>query len=649
VIDPLGNLFQFTYDAAGRRIRLSMPGGIRDTSIYDNDDEVTQSIVFNGSTSTNKYPPATLRNQSFTFDAANRVLSMRNAAGLTDTILSTYAPLGHVVQRQYWQPVVSNFGVNGRIYDTERFSLDAMGNRFSSVDSTNLTSPTTTQMLRTGQSLRYNLSGSAPTGRLREIASVPRNDSTLYDADGNIEFSFSYIWTNPPPSTNLEDRASFYGADNRLRVAEFRTVPTSTAAYWTNWNGTFEEYRYDALGRRVLVRTRRMCSHDSENDVCKQSTMRRVVWDGNQELYEIQMPGLDADSTLWENDTAHVHQRSFIFPIVIDHNPQYGRVAYTHALGLDAPVAVTRINYVDSVYNKAAGFHDYPAFTVVPHWDWQGNADVGTMSDGGAKTCYPGEATRCVSPTWQHRTYAFLQNPADTLIGWYGSLLTDHKDASGMLYRRNRYVDPMSGRFTQEDPIGLAGGLNLYGFAAGDPVNFSDPFGLCTRKDGWKEPCWRPKDLTSWTSWKQWFSDAWTGRAAETGPADARQVASEAADITGAVGGLAKNAGLAAGRAAHVAVTIEQEVAEIVGAGAHGEIRIMGNLSREGDVITLGSAHIEGPGPGSSSVTEMKMIIEEFGRQQGASRVVVQGATRTTGRHAGRVPRPFIVDIPPRP
>src|SRR5437879_13865885 len=31
---------------------------------------------------------------------------------------------------------------------------------------------------------------------------------------------------------------------------------------------------------------------------------------------------------------------------------------------------------------------------------------------------------------------------------------------------------------TQEDPIGLAGGLNLYGFAGGDPVNFSDPFGL---------------------------------------------------------------------------------------------------------------------------------------------------------------------------
>ncbi len=32
---------------------------------------------------------------------------------------------------------------------------------------------------------------------------------------------------------------------------------------------------------------------------------------------------------------------------------------------------------------------------------------------------------------------------------------------------------------TQEDPLGLAGWLNPYGFAAGDPVNFGDPFGLC--------------------------------------------------------------------------------------------------------------------------------------------------------------------------
>lgn len=43
---------------------------------------------------------------------------------------------------------------------------------------------------------------------------------------------------------------------------------------------------------------------------------------------------------------------------------------------------------------------------------------------------------------------------------------------------------PSAGRFTQQDPIGLAGGLNLYGFAGGDPVNFADPFGLCRKRSG---------------------------------------------------------------------------------------------------------------------------------------------------------------------
>jgi uncharacterized protein RhaS with RHS repeats len=36
-----------------------------------------------------------------------------------------------------------------------------------------------------------------------------------------------------------------------------------------------------------------------------------------------------------------------------------------------------------------------------------------------------------------------------------------------------------TGSSTQQDPIGIAGGANVYGFAGGDPVNLSDPFGLC--------------------------------------------------------------------------------------------------------------------------------------------------------------------------
>jgi RHS repeat-associated protein len=62
---------------------------------------------------------------------------------------------------------------------------------------------------------------------------------------------------------------------------------------------------------------------------------------------------------------------------------------------------------------------------------------------------------------------------------WYGGLVDGMRDASGQMYMRNRYYDPATGQFTQTDPIGLAGGMNAYGFAAGDPVSYSDPYGLC--------------------------------------------------------------------------------------------------------------------------------------------------------------------------
>ena len=38
--------------------------------------------------------------------------------------------------------------------------------------------------------------------------------------------------------------------------------------------------------------------------------------------------------------------------------------------------------------------------------------------------------------------------------------------------------------FLTQDPIGLAGGVNLYAYAGNDPISYDDPFGLCTDKDG---------------------------------------------------------------------------------------------------------------------------------------------------------------------
>ncbi|MBK6780624.1 MAG: RHS repeat-associated core domain-containing protein [Gemmatimonadetes bacterium] len=54
----------------------------------------------------------------------------------------------------------------------------------------------------------------------------------------------------------------------------------------------------------------------------------------------------------------------------------------------------------------------------------------------------------------------------------------EYDGESGLYYMRARYYDPALGRWISEDPIGIAGGLNVYAYAGNDPVNLTDPSGL---------------------------------------------------------------------------------------------------------------------------------------------------------------------------
>ena len=49
---------------------------------------------------------------------------------------------------------------------------------------------------------------------------------------------------------------------------------------------------------------------------------------------------------------------------------------------------------------------------------------------------------------------------------------------TGLHYNYQRYYDPALGRYLTPDPIGLAGGINLYSYTDQNPINAIDPFGL---------------------------------------------------------------------------------------------------------------------------------------------------------------------------
>ncbi|HBC6355198.1 RHS repeat-associated core domain-containing protein, partial [Proteus mirabilis] len=58
---------------------------------------------------------------------------------------------------------------------------------------------------------------------------------------------------------------------------------------------------------------------------------------------------------------------------------------------------------------------------------------------------------------------------------------------TGLHYNTFRYYAPDLGRFTQQDPIGLAGGINLYAYAP-NPLTWVDPW-------GWETIMVNPKDI----------------------------------------------------------------------------------------------------------------------------------------------------------
>lgn len=66
--------------------------------------------------------------------------------------------------------------------------------------------------------------------------------------------------------------------------------------------------------------------------------------------------------------------------------------------------------------------------------------------------------------------------PVNTETGYAGA--STPNASGGFVYLRNRWYDPQTGKFLTQDPIGLAGGVNLYSYAGNNPVAYSDPFGL---------------------------------------------------------------------------------------------------------------------------------------------------------------------------
>jgi RHS repeat-associated protein len=121
----------------------------------------------------------------------------------------------------------------------------------------------------------------------------------------------------------------------------------------------------------------------------------------------------------------------------------------------------------------------------VPERRWILSDDLGSVA---ALTDRTGKAIR-------FNAYGPFGEPSSGNIGRMGYAGALTLPEIGMVHLRARAYAPNLGRFIQPDPIGTAGGINLYAYAGGDPMNAVDPLGLMEQPSGPEPYCPGPLDV----------------------------------------------------------------------------------------------------------------------------------------------------------
>jgi RHS repeat-associated protein len=453
--DRHGLVFNFLQDAAGRPRSTHMPFGQMDSVAYDRESRAVLRVRGTASA------PGALQNDTLQYDVRGKLVRVDVRTSPTNTYVNWYTGLGSLAGTE-WD------NVSGNGTQREQFRLDPLGNVMERRTPDAADDPY--------EDVHYLTALDTATGRVLGISKTrthPKSYLTypgdevkrVYDGYGNM--TLATHWASPAGGGQQVNVArSYYSADGRLRAVDTRDVSVSSTGEVSGSDGSWEEYRYDPLGRRIMVRTVRsgLCAGATKTARDCANTLTWYLWAGDQVLWELRAPGGDEDNLRATTGTGTL----------------YGRVSYFHAGGIDRPLTITK---------EGVG-------TIITHQNWRGELASGTWgasltgaAAGSGSDCHAGASPHTCAPVnwpgWRtsawHRDGAGAGTPGDPHY-WFGSL-AGSRDGSGQMYMRNRYYDPATGQFTQTDPIGLAGGLNAYGFAAGDPVTYSDPYGLAAESD----------------------------------------------------------------------------------------------------------------------------------------------------------------------
>ncbi len=475
VSDGRGYLTTFEYDGFDRPFKtrfpnLTTPGTSSTTDYEQHTYDVSSNVVFsrvrNGQTITlwldnldrlvlKDLPVGSSEDAYLGYDNQGRVLSARFGSPTGAGVVNTYDGLGRLSTRTSFGRTLGYAqdaaGRRTRVTHPDGFyaeySYNPAGELTAITDSTGTTLASYTY---DALSRRNGIGRASGAGTGYSYDAVSRLAALTQDLAGtNYDGTTTFTHT---PSAQLASRT-------QSNDATYGWMPTTNSSVGMAHNGLNQLTQvgstaagHDQLGNLETGESTFTYGYDLEN------RMRSAV--AGSTTISLAYDPLGLLSGVTSNGTT----TEFLYDgldLVAEYNSS-GAVLrrYVHGVGMDEPL----------VWYEGSGTADRRYL----HADERGSIVAISSSSGAGLESFKyspdGEST----------------NAANSRFGYTGQVWLAQL---GLYYYKSRMYSPKLGRFLQSDVIGYGGGMNLYAYVGGDPINWVDPFGYEEERPTWADLC----------------------------------------------------------------------------------------------------------------------------------------------------------------
>lgn len=493
-IDPVSVQTDYNFDALGRLLSETKAGTTLATSSYDShDNRISVTDARNHATTSSFDDLGRVRAvtspdtgaTSATYDQAGNLLTLTDAKG--QTIAATYDALNRPLTQSYpgaAREIVSTYDqpFKGRLSTIQEeesnrsFAYNTLGQVISETRTIGTTTATvhyaynsTTGELASitypsGRVLSFSrdsagqVSGLAMDGSplVTNIAHLPYGPVTSATL-GSVNLTRSYDQRYQMSRLQAGSLDSTYTRDQAGRVTGITNIPGPTAETFTT-TATIHPNNNQLLG---LSGSETIAySHDANGNVITDGSFT-YTWDALNRLVQVQESGSIIATYGYDSQNRRIRKTVGGQSIHYHYDLNNQLVAESLADGTplrdyfylnNEPIALREYQNNPGLYYYITDHLGTPRRLIT---------SIGTV-------------------VWEAAYLPFGQAQVKT-----GTVQNNLRfpgqyfdSETGLHYNWNRYYDPASGRYLSADPIGLAGGMNLYAYVGGDPVNWVDPEGL---------------------------------------------------------------------------------------------------------------------------------------------------------------------------